>query len=91
MKFFPAEASGGLAYLKSLAAPYAHLGVRFVPLGGISAENLPRYLGEPMILAVGGSWLAPRELILQQSWAAITAGAAEAHRIARQVRQGAGT
>jgi 2-dehydro-3-deoxyphosphogluconate aldolase/(4S)-4-hydroxy-2-oxoglutarate aldolase len=87
-KFFPAEPSGGLPYLKSLAAPYAHLGVRFLPLGGINADNLAIYLSEPIILAVGGSWIAPRQLILDQNWEAITRNAAEAHRIAGQVRSG---
>ena len=59
VKFFPAGPLGGLEYLKSLAAPYTHLGVRFIPLGGMKPENLGAYLIDPLILAVGGSWLAP--------------------------------
>lgn len=86
LKFFPAEPSGGMAYLRSLAAPYAHLGVRFVPLGGVSTKNLAAYLAEPLVLAVGGSWLAPRELIAAADWHAITERATEASRIAREVR-----
>ncbi len=63
LKFFPAEPAGGLPYLKSMAAPYAHLELRYVPLGGISPANLSAYVGDSLIAAVGGSWLAPRELI----------------------------
>jgi 2-dehydro-3-deoxyphosphogluconate aldolase/(4S)-4-hydroxy-2-oxoglutarate aldolase len=90
VKFFPAEPIGGLAYLKSLAAPYAHLGIRFLPLGGITADNLASYLVEPMILAVGGSWIAPRQLILDQKWTAITHNAAEAHHVALHIRHRTG-
>ena len=84
LKFFPAEASGGVRYLKSLAAPYLHLGVRFVPLGGVSAANAGTYLAEPSILAVGGSWLASRQLIQQQDWSSITENAQQAARIVQQ-------
>jgi 2-dehydro-3-deoxyphosphogluconate aldolase/(4S)-4-hydroxy-2-oxoglutarate aldolase len=87
VKFFPAEPSGGLAYLKSMAAPYSHLGVRFVPLGGLSAGNLGDYLNSPLVMAVGGSWLAPRDLIREHNWAEIARRAAEATQIVRKVRQ----
>ncbi|MFV1968375.1 MAG: bifunctional 4-hydroxy-2-oxoglutarate aldolase/2-dehydro-3-deoxy-phosphogluconate aldolase, partial [Pirellulaceae bacterium] len=63
VKFFPAEPNGGLPYLKSMAAPYAHLGVSFIPLGGLTMEHLEPYLRSPLVAAVGGSWLAPRDLI----------------------------
>lgn len=88
LKFFPAEPSGGLAYLKNMAAPYAHLGIRFIPLGGLKAENLATYLADPLILAVGGSWLAPRELIQRQDWSEIRRRAREARDIADRVRFG---
>ena len=86
LKFFPAETSGGIEYLKSMAAPYLHLGVRFVPLGGVHTKNLATYLGESIVLAVGGSWLAPRDLITAEDWQAITDRAAEASRMAREAR-----
>ena len=54
LKYFPAEPSGGLPYLNSVAAPFVHLGVRFVPLGGVNTENLGTYLRHELILAVGG-------------------------------------
>lgn len=78
LKFFPSEPSGGLAYLKSIAAPYAHLGLKYVPLGGISEANMSSYLSEPMVAALGGSWLAPRDLISSGDWKAITAKCAAA-------------
>ena len=87
LKFFPAEPGGGLPYLKSMAAPYNHLGLRYIPLGGINAQNLGTYLAEKLILAVGGSWLATRELIQQQNWAEITTRAAAAQAVVRKVRE----
>jgi len=86
LKFFPAESCGGLAYLKNMTAPYAHLGVRFVPLGGLTTKNLKDYLAEPSIMAVGGSWLAPRPLIQAEAWDKITANANEARSLASSVR-----
>ncbi len=64
LKFFPSESLGGLTYLRALGAPYAHLGVRFVPLGGVNEKNLGQYLSEIMIATVGGTWLAPRGKLL---------------------------
>jgi 2-dehydro-3-deoxyphosphogluconate aldolase/(4S)-4-hydroxy-2-oxoglutarate aldolase len=75
LKFFPAEPTGGMPYLKSLAAPYAHLGLRFIPLGGLTEANMRVYLENPSVMAIGGSWLAPRERIQVEDWAAITASA----------------
>ena len=57
LKFFPAEASGGTAMLKSLIAPYRHLGIRFMPTGGVKPENVRSYLDIPEVAAVGGTWL----------------------------------
>jgi len=88
LKFFPCEPSGGLPYLRSIAAPFVHLGVQFIPLGGIDGSNAERYLRDPLILAIGGSWLAPRELIERKDWAAITAKARQAAEIVRRVREG---
>lgn len=75
LKFFPAEPSGGLKYLNAVAAPYQHLGVRFVPLGGINLENMTTYLANPSVAAIGGSWIAKREAIRAGDWAGITANA----------------
>lgn len=88
LKFFPAEPSGGLKYLRSAAAPLAHLGVRFLPLGGIDARNLADYLRERLVLAVGGSWIAPPQSIQQQDWRGITANAQRASELVAAVRGG---
>lgn len=68
LKFFPAEPLGGIKYLKCMAAPYLHLGIGFLPLGGIDATNFIDYLKESCIIAVGGSWLAPRNAIANGDW-----------------------
>ena len=88
LKFFPAETSGGLKHLKYMAAPFMHLGLRFIPLGGLDLANLEKYLREPLIQAVGGSWLAPRELIQQQAWQRITDNARQATQLVQGVRAG---
>ncbi len=61
LKFFPAEAHGGVEYLKALSAPFKH--VRFIPTGGIDEANMLAYLALPNVLAVGGSWMVKSELI----------------------------
>ena len=72
LKFFPAEAAGGTKMLKSLAAPYAHLGVRFIPTGGINLEILTNYLSIQQVLAVGGTWIANAEDIRKKNWKQIS-------------------
>jgi len=89
LKFFPAEPSGGLAYLKTAAAPYAHLGIKYIPLGGLNEQSMSSYLSDKSIAAIGGSWLAPRELIQARDWAGITARAQRASDIVRQIRNAA--
>ena len=76
LKFFPAEASGGVAWLKSVAAPLPDL--RFCPTGGIDSKNIAAYLGCPNVLAVGGSWVAPKDAIASGDFARITQLAREA-------------
>jgi 2-dehydro-3-deoxyphosphogluconate aldolase/(4S)-4-hydroxy-2-oxoglutarate aldolase len=87
LKFFPAEPTGGMSYLKSVMAPYAHLGLKYVPLGGLNAQNMTDYLSHPAVPAVGGSWIAKRDLIQNADWAAITECAAEARRIIDDLRK----
>jgi 2-dehydro-3-deoxyphosphogluconate aldolase / (4S)-4-hydroxy-2-oxoglutarate aldolase len=72
LKFFPAEAAGGVNMLKSLAGPYAHTGVKFVPTGGITAANLAKYLKLPVVAAIGGSWMVDKALIHEGKWDEIT-------------------
>lgn len=61
VKFFPAEASGGLAKIKAMAAPYVNM--KFMPTGGINAKNLIDYLNFPKIIACGGSWMVSKDMI----------------------------
>ena len=61
VKFFPAEPSGGLSYLKAVSAPYGKM--KFIPTGGIGASNLLPYLRFPKVLACGGSWMVMSDLI----------------------------
>ena len=68
VKFFPAEASGGMKYLKSMAAPYTHLGIKYVPLGGIDMISASSYLESDLVLCIGGSWIAKRKIILDRDW-----------------------
>ena len=77
LKFFPAEPLGGLAYLKSMQAPYAHRELQFIPLGGLNATNSKIYLKESSILAVGGSWIAQPDAIFAGDWKGIEQRAAE--------------
>ncbi|GGP40976.1 bifunctional 4-hydroxy-2-oxoglutarate aldolase/2-dehydro-3-deoxy-phosphogluconate aldolase [Saccharothrix coeruleofusca] len=61
LKFFPAEAAGGVDYLKSIGGPLP--GLRFCPTGGITVESAPRYLALPNVGCVGGSWLTPKDAL----------------------------
>ena len=85
-KFFPAGVLGGLKTITTMAAPYKHLGIRFIPLGGITPETTAEYLRSPLIAACGGSWIAPGKLIAAPDWDAIRANAALASRIAAEAR-----
>lgn len=69
-KFFPAEASGGCRYLKSLASPFPHLS--FCPTGGINQKNANDYLSLPNVIAIGGSWFVSPDRIEKQEWQAIS-------------------
>jgi len=70
LKFFPAEASGGLGMLKSMSAPYND--VRFIPTGGIKTENMNDYLGFSKVLAIGGSWMVQPGMIAGERFDEIT-------------------
>jgi 2-dehydro-3-deoxyphosphogluconate aldolase/(4S)-4-hydroxy-2-oxoglutarate aldolase len=72
-----------------MAAPFNHLGVRFIPLGGVNVATTETFLREPLVHAIGGSWIAPRELIQNKDWQAITALAKEAAALVQRVRGGA--
>ena len=84
LKFFPAEPSGGLKMIKALAAPY--VGLSFMPTGGISAKNVREYLAYDRIVACGGSWMVPKNLVNEGKFDEIKALVAEAAAIVKEVR-----
>lgn len=76
LKFFPAEQAGGAPYLKSLSSPIQD--VVFCPTGGVNLKNANDYLSLPNVVCVGGSWVAPKDLVAKGDWAGITKLASEA-------------
>ena len=86
LKFFPAEPAGGAAMLKALIGPFAHLGVKFIPTGGIRAATLPDYLAISQVAAVGGSWMGDRKLIQEKAWSKITALTVDALKLVAQTK-----
>lgn len=76
MKFFPAQASGGTAYLKALAGPLPR--ARFCPTGGIGVDSAPEYLALPNVGCVGGSWMIPADAVAARDWGRIEVLAREA-------------
>ncbi len=86
LKFFPAATSGGMKHLESMSAPYNHLGLKFIPLGGCNIDNASSYLQSPLITAIGGTWVAKRPLIQSESWDAITNNAREIRELVGKIR-----
>lgn len=87
LKFFPAEASGGSVMIKNLSAPYAHLGIKFMPTGGVSMNNLEAYLQNPAVAMVGGSWIAKKDVIAAGNWDDIRDNCRRAVELVRGFRQ----
>ncbi|NNN33165.1 bifunctional 4-hydroxy-2-oxoglutarate aldolase/2-dehydro-3-deoxy-phosphogluconate aldolase [Streptomyces sp. S3(2020)] len=85
MKFFPAQAAGGTAYLRSLAGPLPQ--ARFCPTGGIGPANAPEYLSLPNVGCVGGTWMLPPDAVAARDWARIE----ELARAASGLRDAGGT
>jgi len=84
VKFFPAEACGGVKTLKAFAAPYG--GVNFMPTGGINAGNLSDYLSLPYVKACGGSWLVSKDDLKNRNWTAIEESVKEAVQLVKSIR-----
>lgn len=68
LKFFHAGVFGGIEWLKGVGAVYSHTGVKFMPLGGVSINNVLEYLKEPNVFACGGSWLCSRDILKEKNW-----------------------
>lgn len=84
VKFFPAEASGGIAAVKALAAPFK--GTSFVPTGGVSPKNLGDYLAQPFVAAVGGTWMVEQSLVNTGQFDVIAQRTREAVQLAETLR-----
>jgi 2-dehydro-3-deoxyphosphogluconate aldolase/(4S)-4-hydroxy-2-oxoglutarate aldolase len=82
LKFFPAEPSGGARALKALAAPLA--GITFCPTGGVDLGNARAYLRLDNVVAIGGSWIVPRDAVMKRDWQAVTKLAQEAVQLRRR-------
>jgi 2-dehydro-3-deoxyphosphogluconate aldolase/(4S)-4-hydroxy-2-oxoglutarate aldolase len=78
-KFFPAEASGGIAMLRALAGPFAQ--ARFCPTGGLTPENASSYLALSNVVCIGGTWLTPKTLVAERNWSGIAGLARAASRL----------
>lgn len=85
LKFFPAEAAGGVKMLKAMAAPYS--GIRFMPTGGINTSNVNEYLKIKTVFACGGSWMVPTDLIDSGKFDEIEKLTAEAVKLLKEIRK----
>ena len=86
VKFFPAEAAGGVKMIKNLLGAFRSAGVRFMPTGGVSAGNLADYLSVPEVICCGGTWIVPKDSLAAGDYATIEKLASEAASIARRAR-----
>lgn len=88
LKFFPAEANGGVGMIEALSAPYKHTGVRFMPTGGVSTTNLENYLKIDTVAAVGGTWIAKKEDLAEGKWDDVSQRCRAALEIVAKARAG---
>lgn len=86
-KFFPAGVAGGPSALEGIAAPFAHLGIRFIPTGGVSLDTMADWLRLEAVAAVGGTWIARTDDIREGRFADITARARAAVARAEEIRE----
>ena len=81
VKFFPAEAAGGVKMIKNLLGAFRFTGVKFMPTGGVNINNVAEYLAVPEIVACGGTWIVPKDALTQKDYKKITELAAQAAKI----------
>jgi len=86
VKFFPAEAAGGVKMIKNFLGAFRFTGVRFMPTGGVNAKNVSDYLAVPEIVCCGGTWIVPKDALAAGDYAAIEKLAAEAAALVRTCR-----
>ena len=83
VKFFPAEAAGGVKMIKNFLGAFRFTGVKFMPTGGVNLANVSEYLSVPEIICCGGTWIVPKEAIASGDWDAIEKLASDAANIAK--------
>ena len=86
VKFFPAEATGGVKMIKNLLGAFRFTGVRFMPTGGVNLSNVADYLAVPEIACCGGTWIVPKDALAANDWASIEKLAAEAAEVIRRFK-----
>ena len=86
VKFFPAEAVGGVKMVKNLLGAFRFTGVRFMPTGGVNLSNVADYLAVPEIVCCGGTWIVPKDALAAGDWAAIEKLASDAAALVRKLR-----
>jgi len=86
VKFFPAEAAGGVNMIKNFLGAFRFTGVKFMPTGGVKLANVADYLSVPEIVCCGGTWIVPKDALAANDWAAIGKLAADAAALVRKIR-----
>ncbi|MBO5774531.1 MAG: bifunctional 4-hydroxy-2-oxoglutarate aldolase/2-dehydro-3-deoxy-phosphogluconate aldolase [Kiritimatiellae bacterium] len=86
VKFFPAEAAGGVNMIKNLLGAFRFTGVKFMPTGGVKISNVESYLAVPEVVCCGGTWIVPKEALVSDDYATIERLAFEASSLVRRVR-----
>ena len=86
VKFFPAEAAGGVKMIKNLLGAFRFTGVKFMPTGGVKLSNVGDYLAVPEIVCCGGTWIVPKDALANGDWAAIEKLASDASELVRKLR-----
>ena len=88
VKFFPAEAAGGVKMIKNLLGAFRFTGVKFMPTGGVNLSNVADYLAVPEIVCCGGTWIVPKDALAAGDYEAIEKLAADASALVKQLRSG---
>lgn len=86
LKFFHAGVFGGIEWLKGVGAVYSHTGVKFMPLGGVSIDNVLDYLKQPNVFACGGSWLCSRDILKEKNWTEMKNRFKKASELIKQIK-----
>ena len=75
LKYFHSESNGGISHLKNITKPYSHLNLKFIPTGGVNLSNCLNYINNDIVLAIGSSWIAPKQIIKLKKWNLISSNA----------------